>query len=306
MEIRIFRTNVARLLEVTVEEKFTNNIYDERLFANIQSAGRFVKIQRSKKSVNGDSVNWSVFPRFYVVPNGYPINNIEERFAKLVGWQLTCFQQRVSTMNNLYIKRLNATSGEWFFPEHTDVDLSSWDDRSSYMNDCYVVLEQAENHCEALIEEYLLEFARNVNIFVSNVQNNINEATDLFEDYKNMQINNAICNTYGFLRKLGTISAEKYQHLKSSMLIAGNTAIANLLQASLENNRRCAKIDWTNAFSWLGIPLPISLSMFMGCDVTSEQQIKRAANNPASTGTPPAFNHVFFGKHKLFDFTTGD
>jgi hypothetical protein len=172
------------------------------------------------------------------------------------------------------------------------------------MSECYVALQQAEAHCESIIEEYIVEFARNVNIFVNNVHNNINEATDLFEDYKNMQINNAICNTYGFLRKLGTTSADKYQHLKSSMLLAGNTAIANLLQASVENNKRCAKIDWANAFNWLGIPLSISLSMFMGCDVTSEQQIKRAANNPASMGTPPIFNHVFFGKHKLFDFTT--
>jgi hypothetical protein len=193
-------------------------------------------------------------------------------------------------------------SGEWLFPDYINVNLNSWDKRLFYMNDCYEVLQQAEDLCESIIEEYLVKFVREANVFVNDVQNNICEAEDLFEDYKNMQINNAVCRTYGLLRELSTKSANDYQHLKSIMLLAGDTAVENLPQATFENRKRCIEIDWTDAFDWLGIPVSQSLSMFMVHDATKEQQIKRAANDPRGTGIPPQFDHVFFGKHKVLDF----
>lgn len=147
----LYAPSIARLHELTVEEKVRNEVFDKKLLANIQSSGRFVNIQKPSRSISGEDVNWSVFPRFFAVPNGYPVNNIEERFAKLVGWQLACFQQRATRLNLSYIRRLNMTSGEWLFPEHISVDLNSWDDRSLYMNDCYEVLQQAEDLCESII-----------------------------------------------------------------------------------------------------------------------------------------------------------
>jgi hypothetical protein len=301
----LYAPNIARSLECTAEEKAINKVYDEKLVAHIQSSGCFANIQKPSKSVSGEGVNWSVFPRFYIVPNGYPTNNIEEKFARLVGWQLACFQQRATTLNFFYAKRLNEVSGEWFFPEYINVGLNSWNDRSLYMNDCYAMLQQAEDLCESIIEEYLLKFAREANVFVNNVQNNICETDDLFEDYKNMQINNAICNTYGLLRKISTESAKEFQHLKSSMLLAGDTASASLLQAAFNNKKRCIEIDWKNAFNWLGIPISQSLSISTGCGATKGQQIGRAANDPGSTRTLPPFSHMFFGKHKVHDFTAG-
>lgn len=298
--------NIARPLERTVEEKITNEVYDDKLVERIQSSGRYVDIQRPKRDCNGKDVNWSVFPRFNVVPLGYPINTVEERFAKLVGWQLACFQQRTTTLNTFYINRLNAVSGDWLLPEHINVDLSSWEDRSFYMNNCYLAIQQAEHRCESIIEDYVIRFVREANVFVDNVQRNVNGSENLFEDYKNMQLDNVVCSAYGFMRKLSGKFGDDFQHLKSGMLLAGNTASANLLQATLENRKRCASIDWANALSWFGIVLSKSLSMFMGCDKTKEHKIKRAANDPGGTGSPPPFNHVFFGKHKVFHFLPDD
>lgn len=301
-----YAPNIARLLESTVKKQITNEVYDEKIVQQIQSASRFVKTQRPSRCTSGEEMNWSIFPRFYIVPLGYPINNIEERFAKLVGWQLASFQQRTTTLNTFYVKRLNTISGDWMIPEHVNVDLNSWDERSLYMNDCYEVMQRAEGRCESVIEEYVVRFVREANVFVDNVQNNVGQSGELFEDYKNMQLNNLICCTYGYMRKLSTEFAAEFHHLKSSMLLAGDTAGVNLLQSSLENKKRCENIEWADALNWLGITLSKSMLMFMGCDKTKEQKIKRLANDPASTGTPPPFNHVFFGRHKVFDFATAE
>jgi hypothetical protein len=248
-------------------------------------------------------VHWSVFPRFYVVPKGYPVNDIEEKFAKLVGWQMVCFQQRAHTLGASYAKQLNAASGDWLLPDCTDADINYWSNRTRYMSNCDVVIQQAEDHCISIAEEYLLKFMHEANAFTNNVHGRLRAGRDLLEDYKNMQIHNAVCNVYGFARVVQKRSADELQHMKSVMLSPGDDSNTRAQQIIRSNSKRCGEIDWAPAFNWLGIVLSASLSIFMGCNTARARQIQQDASDPLSTGTPPSFNHVFFGRHKVFDLS---
>lgn len=298
-----YAPSVARSLENTLEEKSNNEARDEKLVKRIQSSGLYVKDQRPKKSSDGEDVHWSVFPRFYVVPKGYPTNNIEEKFAKLVGWQIVCFQQRAYTLGASYARRLNAVSEDWLLPEYIHTSSSYWSNGSLYMNECEVMLQQATDHCTSIIEEYLLKFVHDANAFTDNVSDKVHTGHNILEDYKSMQVNNAVCSTYGFARSMTNEYTYELKRLESSMLLPDDAAYMKVRQISISNSKRCAKIDWAPAFNWLGAVLPTSLSMFVGFDAAKTRTIQRAANNPAGTGTPPPFDQVFFGRHKVFDLS---
>lgn len=298
-----YAPSIARSLEKTVEEQLSNELYDNKLVQHIQSQGSYVKSHFPQKSVDGEDVHWSVFPRFYVVPKGYPVNNIEEMFAKLVGWQMVGFQQGAHTLGASYAERLNAVSNDWLLPEYTDADFNYWSNRTLYMNDCDVVLQQAEGHCISIAEEYLIKFMHEANAFTDNVHDRICAGRNLLEDYRNMQIHNAVCNVYGFARAVKKSSADELQYMKSIMLTPGDDVNTRVRQINMLNSKRCGKIDWSPAFNWLGVVLSASLSMFIGCNAAEARQIQQAASDPSSTGTPPPFNHVFFGKHKVFDLS---
>ena len=152
----------------------------------------------------------------------------------------------MSTLSESYATYLNAARNKWRFPNPSNIDLNDLKVRAAYLNYCDLAIQNAKKDSTCVVDKYLFDFAKEAKFFMNGVHKFIHTSNSLFEDYKSLQISNAISLTYNMINEL----SDTYQSKLDSFKINLSDQTANL-QGQLaynNNNKHCAEINWIRAF----------------------------------------------------------